>query len=95
MTLEQVRRKAVLEALARHRGNKKQTAHEMGVSLKTLYNLLNRWVSEGHVTRDWLDSLAGTRGEATTEATNTATTESTTTDTTDITEGARDDDDGH
>ena len=84
MTLEQVRRKAVLEALARHRGKKKRTADELGVSLKTLYNLLNRWVSEGHVTRDWLDSLAGTRGEATD-----------TTDTTDTTEGARDDDDGH
>lgn len=58
MTLEQVRRKAVLEALGRHRGNKKRTADELGVSLKTLYNLLNRWVTEGHVTREWVDNLA-------------------------------------
>lgn len=60
MTLDEAKRKAVLEALARHRGNKVKTAAELEISLKTLYNLLRRWVYERRVTQAWLDSLDST-----------------------------------
>lgn len=86
MTLDEVRRKAVLEALARHRGNKRRTAGELGVSLKTLYNLLNRWVTEGRVTRAWVDSLAHDESDRINAATAATTT---------TTEGTRDDGNDH
>lgn len=62
MTLDEVKRRAVLDALARHRGNKTLAAAELGVSVKAVYNWLARWRRQGVVTRDWHDSLAGTEG---------------------------------
>ena len=42
MTLNQLKERAVLDALARHGGNKLAAALERGVSLKTIYNVLAR-----------------------------------------------------
>lgn len=66
MTLEEIKRRAVLRCLARHRGNKLRAVKELGISLKSLYNWLNRWASEGKVTRAWLDSINDTTATAAT-----------------------------
>lgn len=42
MTLAELKERAVLEALARHGGSKVKAAAELGVSLKTIYNVLDR-----------------------------------------------------
>ncbi len=43
LTLEEVERRYVLQSLADHAYDKGATATKLGVSLKTIYNLLNRW----------------------------------------------------
>ncbi len=45
LTLRQIEMQAIHDALNRHDGNKSQTAEELGVSLKTLYNKLNQAAS--------------------------------------------------
>jgi two-component system NtrC family response regulator len=42
MTLEELEMQAIHAALERHEGSKPRAAEELGVSLKTLYNKLNR-----------------------------------------------------
>jgi transcriptional regulator with PAS, ATPase and Fis domain len=42
LTLDTIKRRAVLDALDRHGGNKPAAAAELGISLKTVYNILNR-----------------------------------------------------
>jgi len=42
MTLRELKERAVLDAIARHGGNKLAAAAELGVSLKTIYNVLAR-----------------------------------------------------
>jgi DNA-binding NtrC family response regulator len=42
MTLEELEMQAIHTALERHEGSKPKAAEELGVSLKTLYNKLNR-----------------------------------------------------
>jgi transposase len=42
MTIEEHKRVAVVDALERHDGNKVKAAKELGVSLKTIYNILAR-----------------------------------------------------
>jgi len=41
-TLREIEMEAIYESLERHGGNKPQTAQELGISLKTLYNKLNQ-----------------------------------------------------
>lgn len=64
MTLDEAKRKAVLEALARRKGNKVRTADDLDISLKTLYNLLARYRREGHVTADWWASIRSSEAVA-------------------------------
>jgi hypothetical protein len=45
MTLEEIKLRAVQDALRRHGGHKPSAALELGVSLKTIYNWLAREVS--------------------------------------------------
>jgi len=42
VTLNELKERAVVAALARHGGSKVQAAAELGVSLKTIYNVLAR-----------------------------------------------------
>ena len=46
-TLEESERKLIFAALQAHDGNKKQTAEQLGISLKTLYNRLNEYEKAG------------------------------------------------
>jgi two-component system NtrC family response regulator len=41
MSLKEIEKQAIDQALTRHGGNKPKAADELGVSLKTLYNRLN------------------------------------------------------
>ena len=43
LNLEELERRAVIEALARHGGDKRAAAAELGVALKTLYNKIERY----------------------------------------------------
>lgn len=43
MTLREVEREVVLGVLERHEGDKPQTAAELGIALKTLYNKINQY----------------------------------------------------
>lgn len=43
MPLEQLEKAAILAALARHSGNKTDTAQQLGISVKTLYNKLEKY----------------------------------------------------
>ena len=43
MTLREVEREVVLGVLDRHGGDKPQTAAELGIALKTLYNKINQY----------------------------------------------------
>jgi transcriptional regulator with GAF, ATPase, and Fis domain len=42
-TLDEVEREHILRALARNGGDKRRTARELGIAVKTLYNKLARW----------------------------------------------------
>lgn len=42
-TLDELKREVVETVLWANDGNKPLTAKELGISLKTLYNMLNRW----------------------------------------------------
>lgn len=57
-TLEEIKLDAVLKALARRKGNKSQAADDLGVCLRTVYNLLDRGKKLGRVSQEWLDSMA-------------------------------------
>jgi transcriptional regulator with PAS, ATPase and Fis domain len=46
-TLAETERHVILAALKRHGGNRKATASELGISLKTLYNRLKRYGGNG------------------------------------------------
>lgn len=46
-TLADMERDRIIEALHRHRGNKPAVAVELGISLRTLYNRVNTYRSEG------------------------------------------------
>jgi len=45
-TLAEVEREHIERTLARHGGNKRAAAADLGISLKTLYNRLNQWAEE-------------------------------------------------
>ncbi|WP_013628945.1 sigma-54-dependent transcriptional regulator [Rubinisphaera brasiliensis] len=47
-TLRQVEQEVILSALERNKGDKPQTARELGIALKTLYNKLNQYEAQGH-----------------------------------------------
>ncbi len=49
LTLEEMEREQILRVLDKHRGNKPAVAAELGISLKTLYNKLNRYAELGGV----------------------------------------------
>ncbi|MCA9310190.1 MAG: response regulator [Phycisphaerales bacterium] len=51
-TLEAVERRCILDALARHDGNRAQAAEELGISVRTLYYRLNTYEAQGHYRRD-------------------------------------------
>jgi len=42
MTLDEIKNRAVLDAIDRHGGDKVAAAAELGICLKTIYNILNR-----------------------------------------------------
>lgn len=46
-SLEELERHHILQTLARHDGNRRQTADALGISLRTLYYRLNRYQEEG------------------------------------------------
>jgi len=46
-SLEALERHHILQTLARHDGNRRQTADALGISLRTLYYRLNRYQEEG------------------------------------------------
>ncbi|MFI4859092.1 MAG: response regulator [Phycisphaerales bacterium JB063] len=46
-SLEDLERHHILQTLARHDGNRRQTADALGISLRTLYYRLNRYQEEG------------------------------------------------
>jgi len=46
-TLEDLERHHILQTLARHDGNRRNTADALGISLRTLYYRLNRYQEEG------------------------------------------------
>ena len=45
-TLHDIEMEHILKTLEKNGGNKPTTAKELGISLKTLYNKLNRWEDE-------------------------------------------------
>ncbi len=45
ITLDEIKRHAVIGALQRHGGNKMRAAKELGINVKTLYNLMRRYDS--------------------------------------------------
>ena len=47
MTLEEVERAYILAALERNGGNRTTTAHELGISLRTLYYRLEMYQRQG------------------------------------------------
>ncbi|MCA8982974.1 MAG: sigma-54 dependent transcriptional regulator [Planctomycetaceae bacterium] len=47
-TLRQVEQEVILASLERNDGDKPQTARELGIALKTLYNKLNQYEAQGH-----------------------------------------------
>lgn len=57
-SLEQVERQFILATLERFRGNKRQAAEALGISLKTIYNKLNAYLADGSYSeRNLYDSL--------------------------------------
>ncbi len=51
-SLEAIERRAILDALARHDGNRKSAAEELGISLRTLYYRIRQYQQDGWLTRD-------------------------------------------
>lgn len=49
MSLREMEQQMIEAALDRHQGNKTAAAHDLGVSIKTLYNKLNATVQDRHV----------------------------------------------
>ena len=47
VTLEEIEKNQILRVLDKHQGNKPAVAAELGISLKTLYNKLNRYAELG------------------------------------------------
>lgn len=43
MSLADAKKALVTATLEAHRGNKRKTAEVLGITLKTLYNMLHRW----------------------------------------------------
>jgi len=43
LNLEELERRAVIEALARQGGDKRAASAELGIALKTLYNKIERY----------------------------------------------------
>jgi DNA-binding NtrC family response regulator len=48
-SLKDLERKAILETLARHEGNREATADELGISVRTLYYRLKEYQDEGYL----------------------------------------------
>lgn len=48
-SLEEVERNHILRTLHQHRGNRRDTANALGVSLRTLYYRLRQYESQGHL----------------------------------------------
>ncbi len=49
MPLKELERKAILEALERHQGNRELTADELGISVRTLYYRLKEYQEQGYL----------------------------------------------
>lgn len=55
LPLQQVERAHILSAMKRHQGNRRAVAHDLGISLRTLYNRLREYReggAEGHAEHD-------------------------------------------
>ena len=50
-TLEAIERRCILDALARHDGNRSAAADDLGISVRTLYYRLNTYEAQGHYRR--------------------------------------------
>ncbi len=48
-TLRELERKAILDSLARHDGNREKTAEELAISVRTLYYRLKEYQAEGYL----------------------------------------------
>ncbi len=48
-SLEALERRHILDTLARHDGNRRETAEALGISLRTLYYRLNQYQKEGNL----------------------------------------------
>jgi DNA-binding NtrC family response regulator len=63
-TFEEIEREALLKTLAHFHNNKREAARVLGVSLKTIYNKLLRYRSQGLVGQDVLTGLPEDNGRA-------------------------------
>lgn len=63
-TFEEIEREALLKTLAHFHNNKRDTARVLGVSLKTIYNKLLRYRSQGLIGQDVLNGLPEDNGRA-------------------------------
>ena len=63
-TFEEIEREALLKTLAHFHNNKREAARVLGVSLKTIYNKLLRYRSQGLVGQDVLNGLPEDNGRA-------------------------------
>jgi two-component system response regulator HydG len=43
LSMEESAKKAILDALARHKGNRTKASEELGISRKTIHNKLKGW----------------------------------------------------
>ena len=51
-SLEEIQRDAIVESLARHDGNRKAVAEELGIALRTLYYRIRQYQEDGHLPKD-------------------------------------------
>jgi DNA-binding NtrC family response regulator len=51
-TIDEIERRAILEALDRRRGNRSAAAADLGISRRTLYNRISRYRAQGRWPRD-------------------------------------------
>lgn len=63
-TLEEIEREVLLKTLAHFHNNKREAARALGVSLKTIYNKLLRYRSQGLITADVFDDPPENNGRA-------------------------------